>query len=76
MWCPIGPVHHKDAGVVGAEGLRLLRRLGSVQHRAALRAVVRGFRILEDAFGAVDVTHLLRLRRRLAGEDITHRGLG
>ena len=41
--------------LVGAERLRLLRRLGRVQQRPALGAVVRGLRVLEAALGAVDV---------------------
>src|SRR5581483_1067775 len=43
--------------LVGAEALRLLRGLGSVQEGTALRAVVGGLRILEAALGTVDVCH-------------------
>src|SRR5262249_29283594 len=45
--------------LLGGEGLRLLDALGLalVQERAALRAVVRGLRVLEAALRAVDVAH-------------------
>ena len=43
-----------------------------VQERAALRAVVRGLRVLEAALGAVDVAHSLG-RRGLPGEDLGQR---
>src|SRR6185437_14824919 len=47
--------------ILGRERLRLLDalRLALVQECAALGAVVRGLRVLEAAFGAVDVAHSL-----------------
>src|SRR5581483_465834 len=52
--------------VLGAERLRLLPRLGRVQERTALRAVVRGLRVLEAAGGAVDVAHRAAVTRPTA----------
>src|SRR5207248_4793446 len=43
--------------LLGAEGLRLFGALRRMQERTALRAVVRGLRVLEAALGAVDVAH-------------------
>src|SRR5205823_1414764 len=60
---PLDPqvLERRGRFVVDLVGRVLLRRLGAAlvlhEQRAALRAVVRGLRVLEAALRAVDVTH-------------------